>query len=399
MPLPHDRILLARIGEISLKGLNRGDFEGKLAANLQRRLKSLGDLRVVRSQSILRIEPSDPDHFDFEEAIRRTTFVFGIVSVNPARSFGGGMPEILAQSVDHMAGVLADGRPRTFKVESRRSDKRFPLESPAISRDVGAALLQAYPDQLTVDVKHPDVTLRVEVRDTHLIFDRTVRGHRGLPVGTAGKALLLLSGGIDSPVAGYMMASRGLELECVHFQSMPFTSERALEKVMDLAGKLSLYTGRLQVHVVPFAGIQTMLRDRIPEDMLTLLTRRAMMRVAERIARQRGCKALVTGESLGQVASQTLHALAVTDAVVDMPVFRPLIGLDKDATIEVARRIDTFETSIQPYEDCCTVFVAKHPKTRPHRSDCDALEKDLPLAGLIEEALLGLVTRKVALEP
>ena len=395
MPLSYDRVLLARIGEISLKGLNRGDFEMRLVSNLLRRLKDLGKVRVVRSQSIVRIEPLEADLFDYEEAIRRIVCIFGVVSVNLARSFSGGIDEILAQAVDHTGLLLADGRKRTFKVEARRSDKSFPLDSPAICRVVGERLLDAFPDFLSVDVHHPDFTLHVEVRDTLLLFDRVVKGHRGLPVGTAGRAMLLLSGGIDSPVAGYLMASRGIVLDCIHFQSMPFTSERALQKVMDLAQKLTLYTGRLRIHIVPFTDIQLLLRDHVPEDMLTLLMRRAMMRIAERVAVANGCKALITGESLGQVASQTLDALATTDAVVEMPVFRPLVGLDKDATIEYARRIDTFETSIQPYEDCCTVFVARHPKTRPTRAQAEALEAGLPLEEALSAAIHGIEIRKV----
>ncbi len=387
MPLAHDLVLIARIGEISLKGLNRGDFEGRLAANLQRRLKGLGEVRVVRSQSVVRVEPADPAAFDFEEAIRRATCIFGIVAVNLARSFPVGFPEILAQAEDHVRGILVDGRPRTFKVEARRSDKSFPLDSPAICREVGAHLLEAFPGLLTVDVHRPSFVLHVEVRDTVLLYDRVERGHRGLPVGTAGKAMLLLSGGIDSPVAGYMMASRGLEIEAVHFQSIPFTSERALRKVEALAGLLARYAGRVALHVVPFAEIQTMLRDGVPEDMMTICMRRAMMRIAERIAVRRGCRALITGESLGQVASQTMPALATTGAVVSLPVFRPLIGLDKDATIEIARRIGTFETSIQPYEDCCTVFVAKHPKTKPDASATQRLEDRLPLEDAIRRAI------------
>jgi thiamine biosynthesis protein ThiI len=395
MTVPHDRILLARIGEISLKGLNRGDFEARLVSNLLRRLKGLGEIVAIRSQSVVRLEPVDADSFDFEEAIRRIPYVFGLTSVSPARSFRGGIEEMRLQAADHFAPLLADGRRRTFKIEARRSDKRFPLDSPAICREVGAHLLETYPDQLSVDVHHPDIALRIEVRDTILLFDRIIKGHRGLPVGTAGKAVLLLSGGIDSPVAGYMMASRGLELECVHFQSIPFTSERALQKVVDLAGKLSLYAGRIHLHIVPFAGVQTMLRDGAPEDMLTLLMRRAMMRIAERIARDHHCQAIITGESLGQVASQTLEAIAVTDIVVGMPVFRPLAGLDKDATIEIARRIDTFETSIEPYEDCCTVFVSKHPKTKPSLPYVERLEARLPLEEAIETALRGVETRRV----
>jgi thiamine biosynthesis protein ThiI len=395
MTLTYDRILLARIGEISLKGLNRGDFEARLVSNLLRRLKGLGEIAAIRAQSVVRLEPSDADHFDFEEAIRRMIYVFGLVSVSPARSFRGGIEEMRFHAVEHFAPLLADGKKLTFKIEARRSDKRFPLDSPAICREVGACLLETYPEQLTVDVHHPDIALRVEVRDTILLFDRIVKGHRGLPVGTAGKAMLLLSGGIDSPVAGYMMASRGLELECVHFQSIPFTSERALQKVVDLATKLSLYAGRLRLHIVPFAGVQTMLRDGAPEDMLTLLMRRAMMRIAERIARENRCQAIVTGESLGQVASQTLESIAVTDVVVGMPVFRPLVGIDKDATIEIARRIDTFETSIEPYEDCCTIFVSKHPKTKPSLPYVERLEARMPFEEALEEAIRGIEIRMV----
>ena len=252
---------------------------------------------------------------------------------------------------------------------------------------LGACLLQAFPDQLHVDVHNPDFVLYAEVREHLYLYSQIIKGHKGLPVGTGGQAMLLLSGGIDSPVAGYMMASRGMELQAVYFHAFPFTSDQAREKVIELARQLTMFTGRLKLHIVDFTDIQLMLRDHCPGDMLTIAIRRMMMRIAVRLAGSNGCKALITGESLGQLASQTLEALCTTDAVSSIPVFRPLIGTDKDDTVQIARRIGTFETSILPYEDCCTVFVAKHPKTRPSIADAEAVEIGLDIEAMVEAGL------------
>lgn len=382
----HDEIILARIGEITLKGLNRGKFENRLQANLSRRLKPLGKFIIQRSQSRIWIEPAAPVE-DMPALLQRVTDVFGIVSASPVWRFNGGLPELLEKAVEFAEICLPPTGVRTFKVESRRGEKRFPLTSPEISGLIGDAVLKAWPDRLRVDVHAPDFTIYAEVREQLYLYSQIAKGHKGLPVGTGGRAMLLLSGGIDSPVAGYMMASRGMELEAVYFHAFPFTSDQAKEKVLELARILTTYTGRITVHIVNFTDIQLTLRDHCPADMMTIVMRRMMMRIAERLAEAKACKALITGESLGQVASQTLEALCATDKIVGMPVFRPLIGTDKDDTVTLARRIGTYETSILPYEDCCTVFVAKHPKTHPKTGDAEAAEQDLDIDGLVEAGL------------
>ncbi len=387
--LAHDEIVLARIGEITLKGLNRGKFEHKLLENLKRRLKPLGRYTISQTQSRFWIETSD-QRADLPAVMRTAADVFGIVSVSPVWRFSGGMPELLRQAVAYAGTQLAPDQIRSFKIESRRGNKKFPQTSPEISSQVGEAVLEAYPGRLRVDVHQPDFTLYVEVRDSIYLYSQIIQGHKGLPVGTGGRGMLLLSGGIDSPVAGYMMASRGMELEAVYFHAFPFTSDQAKEKVLDLGRILTTYTGRLTIHVVDFTDIQLTLRDHCPPDMMTLVMRRMMMRIAERLALSRDCKALITGESLGQVASQTLEALTVTGQVVTLPVFQPLIGINKDDTITLARRIGTFETSILPFEDCCTVFVAKHPKTHPKPDDAIKAEQDLDIESLINQGLLHI---------
>ena len=380
-------IVLARIGEISLKGLNRGRFERRLLENICRRLKPLGSMEITLSQSRIRIAPGS-DVFPVKEILQRVTDVFGVVSASPAWEFIGGMEELRSMAVLYMTQQLAGKDSASFKVETRRGNKRFPLTSYEISTDIGGYLQTIFPS-LVVDVHDPDHTLYVEIRENGrmLLFNRILKGQRGLPVGSSGKAMLLLSGGIDSPVAGYMMAGRGLDLSCVYFHSHPYTSERARDKVTELARILTAYCGRTTLHIVDFTDIQLAIRDAVPEDMMTLIVRRAMMKIAEALAARNRCLALVTGESLGQVASQTMEAIAVTDASVGLPVFRPLIGLDKDATVEIARRIGTFETSILPYEDCCTVFVAKHPKTKPTMAWTLECESVLDMDALVQQGV------------
>ncbi len=382
----HQDIILARIGEITLKGLNRGKFEHRLIENLSRRLKAFGKFSIEQSQSRIWIEPISTN-VELQVILQQIANIFGIVSVSPVWRFDGDMADLEAQAVAFAGQLLIDGKPRTFKVESRRGDKRFPLQSPEISSQLGEVLLQAFPDLLQVNVHQPDLTIFAEVRNHLYLYSQIVKGHKGLPVGTSGQGMLLLSGGIDSPVAGYMMASRGMELQAVYFHAYPFTSDRAKEKVIDLAKLLTLYTGRIKLHIVDFTDIQLTLRDNCPADMLTIAMRRMMMRIADGLAEKQGCKALITGESLGQVASQTLEALCTTDSVVNRPVFRPLIGIDKDDTITIARRIGTFETSILPFEDCCTVFVAKHPKTHPSMADAQNVEAALDIAALVDAGL------------
>lgn len=375
------KVILVRYGEIILKGLNRPVFEDKLINNIKKSLAGLGKTNIVRSQARIYIEPLTED-YDFDAAIEKLVRVFGIVSVSPVLKIKSDLEEIKQRSLE----MIKQMRPLTFKVETKRGDKKFPLQSPEISAQLGEYILENIPG-LKVDVHKPSLTLYVEVRESTYIYSAIIPSNGGLPVGTNGKALLLLSGGIDSPVAGWMMAKRGVEIEAVHFYSYPYTSERAKDKVIRLGRILASYCNSIKLHIVPFTEIQLEINDKCPQDQITIIMRRAMMVISELLAVKNGAQALITGESMGQVASQTIQSLAVTNAAVKMPVFRPLIGMDKNEVIEIARRIDTFETSILPYEDCCTVFVAKHPKTRPRLEEIERHEAALQLAGLIEKAV------------
>ena len=386
-------LILCRLGEITLKGLNRRQFEDRIQQNLRRRLRPLGDYRVGMHQSRIRIRPRDEAARErLPRALERAATVFGLVSVSPAVELPG-TPELemLKQgALDYVAALLRrQPRYRRFKVESRRGDKRFPLTSPQMSAELGRVILEANP-QLHVDVHEPDFVLYVELRDEVTLYHEIIEGSRGLPIGSSGRAMLLLSGGIDSPVAGYMMASRGLRMEAIYFHTHPYTSDQALDKVRRLADELSVYSGRLPLHVVDFTETQMTLNAEVPGEMLTVVMRRVMLRVADRLARARDCGALVTGESLGQVASQTLAALACTNEVTQLPIFRPLIGMDKDATIAIAREIGTFETSILPYDDCCTIFVAKHPRIHPTLEHAARAEAGLDIDALVERTLEGI---------
>lgn len=381
----YKRLILARIGEITLKGLNKHKFESKLIENLKRRLKKVGQFEITQSQSRIWIETID-ESIDLDEIILIVVKAFGIVSASIAWRFDGDLQDLYKYTKIYMEDVLSKKDIKTFKIEARRSDKRFPLSSPEICTELGGFVLDNFPE-LVVKVKNPDIVFNVEIRDHIYIHSGKVMGFRGLPVGTAGKGLLLLSGGIDSPVAGFMMASRGMELEAVYFHSFPYTSDRAKEKVIELASLLTSYTGRLRLHIVDFTSIQLELRDKTPGDMLTVTMRRIMMRIAEKIAQNIGAQALITGESLAQVASQTLEAMNCTNSVVTMPVFRPLVGIDKDDTVTIARQIGTFETSILPFEDCCTVFVAKHPKTHPSLEFAKRCEENIDVDELVSRGL------------
>lgn len=379
-------IILIKNGELALKGLNRSTFESVLVKNIKRRMQGLGAFVISRSQSTITIEPTEAG-FDTDEAVERLKKVFGIAGFQRAAAVEKDMAEILSVAKEYLADTLSEIS--TFKVEAKRSDKSFPLTSPEISREVGGALLSAFP-HLKVDVHNPDRVVTVEVREKKAyIRCNQIKGAGGMPVGTGGKAALLISGGIDSPVAGHMMAKRGIVLDAVHFASPPFTSPQAEMKVHDLLRQVAKYSGDIGLYTVPFTEIQTQIRDNCPEELFTLIMRRFMMRIAERIARREDCAALVTGESVGQVASQTILALGCTDAVVGMPVFRPLIGMDKDEIISRARQIDTFDISIRPYEDCCTVFTPKHPKTRPQISFLEHAEAALDVDALVERAVEG----------
>jgi tRNA uracil 4-sulfurtransferase len=387
-------VILVRMGEIALKGLNRNKFEARLIANLKRRLSGFGPFTIEQSQSRIWIIP-EFECMDYDTVLEDVVKVFGIVSGSIALRFDKSMANVEAMALFYVSRLLSQNPGyKTFKVEARRSDKRFVLNSPQICEQVGYVVLEAFP-QLTVDVRRPDFILHVEIRDHAYLYSGRKTGHRGLPVGTAGKGMLLLSGGIDSPVAGFMMASRGMEIEAVYFHSYPYTGDRTKEKVKDLARILSGYTGRILLHVVDFTSIQLELRDKCPEDMLTVIMRRMMMRIAERIARQSGALALITGESLGQVASQTAEAIACTDEVAGLPVFRPLIGTDKDDTTLTAKKIGTYETSILPYEDCCTLFVAKHPKTHPSLAYVHQCETNIDVVELTDRGMQNIEVIKI----
>lgn len=375
-------VLLIKNGELALKGLNRRTFEDVMIKNMRYRLSDLGRFTFTPSQSTIRVECEG--EADLDEAAERISRVFGIAAFSRALKLEKDFSLVLDNTGRYLADELSAAR--TFKVNARRSDKSFPLGSPEICMLVGERLLEEFP-HLTVDVHDPDLTVNVEVRDDIFVHGTQLRGAGGMPVGTAGKAALMVSGGIDSPVAGWMMAKRGLELTAVHFASPPYTSERAEKKVHDLLGKVSKWAGRIELYVVPFTRIQETIRDNCPEDLFTIVMRRLMIQCAQMIARRCRCGALITGESLGQVASQTLGAIACTDAVAEMPVFRPLIGMDKDEIIAISRKIDTFDISIQPFEDCCTVFTPKHPRTRPKLEDVERAHAAFDYGELIAEAV------------
>ena len=377
-------IILLKAGEIALKGLNRSVFEDRLAKNCKFRLKHLGRFQITRAQSTMYCEPLDED-IDIDEAVETLQTVFGFSKMSRACVVEKDMDAIKAAAAEYLEPVLRDCR--TFKVEAERSDKAFPLKSPAICAEVGGYLLSRFP-HLRVDVHQPDFTVYVEIRDKNAyIHGPQLDGAGGMPVGSSGRAMLLISGGIDSPVAGYMMAKRGLELQAVHFAAPPYTSEYARQKVITLCREVGRYAGRIKLHVVGFTHVQEQIRDLCPEEYFTIIMRRYMMKIAERIAREEGCGALVTGESVAQVASQTLYALGCTDVAAELPVLRPVIGMDKNEIIAVARRIGTFETSILPYEDCCTVFTPRHPRTRPKLRDVLRAEERLDEEALLADAL------------
>jgi thiamine biosynthesis protein ThiI len=385
-------IILIKNGEIALKGLNRSTFEAVLVKNIKRRIKSLGMWEIVKAQSTIYVIPKSDD-IDLDTAVERIGKVFGIAALSRALVCEKDFEDIKSKAPIYLKEQLTSAK--TFKVTAKRSDKKFPLNSPEICRELGGVLLQSFP-HLEVDVHNPDITVTVEIRD----FDAYIHAGQitaagGMPIGTSGKAMLLISGGIDSPVAGYMMAKRGIELSSIHFVSPPYTSERAKQKVVKLGEELCEWCGKMDMHVVHFTDIQEKIMRGCKEELFTVIMRRFMMRIAERIAENEGCSALITGESVAQVASQTLSALCCTDAVVSRPVFRPLIGFDKNEIVILSRKIGTFETSTLPYEDCCTVFTPKHPKTQPNIADIEEEEAKLNIEELIEEAVKN--TEKISL--
>ncbi len=379
-------VLLIKNGELALKGLNRRSFEDLLVKNMKRRLEDLGRFQFRIAQSTIQCIPLDEDA-PLDLAAERIAKVFGIAGFSRAAAVEKDMQAIRASAGDFLADALlcAD----SFKVEAKRADKQFPLTSPEICVELGGALLEQYP-HLHVDVHQPDLVVTVEIRDSHaFIHGNQIKGAGGMPSGSAGTAALLVSGGIDSPVAGWMMAKRGLSLVGIHFASPPYTGERAEQKVHDLLRRVAQYAGRIPLLVVPFTEIQEQIKDHCPEELFTVIMRRMMMRISEIIARREDCGALITGESVGQVASQTLDALVCTDAVATMPVFRPLIGMDKDEVVSIARRIETFDVSILPFEDCCTVFTPRHPRTRPKPKFVAQGEEALDIPALVERAVSG----------
>lgn len=375
-----EQLILVRFGEIHLKGLNRPYFEHRLVREMKRRLYDEPQAAVEKGDGRYYIRGVQ----NLDAVMERIRKVFGVHSLSPAIAVEKDIAAIRDQAVE----MMRDKHPTTFKVKARRADKRFPMTSPEICEEVGGYILETLPGW-KVDVHHPEVTLEVEVREQAFLHCETLPAAGGMPVGTNGRAFLLLSGGIDSPVAGYMVAKRGVAIEAVHFFSYPYTGEPAKEKVLTLAKLLSEYAGPVRVHVVPFTKIQQEIYQKCPEGELTVIMRRFMMRIAQGLAQRGKGGALVTGESIGQVASQTMEALAATDAVVDMPVFRPVIGMDKQEIMEIAMKIGTYETSILPYEDCCTVFTPRHPVTRPKLERIESSEKVLDIEGLVQEAVDG----------
>lgn len=377
-------IILLKYGEISLKGLNRPMFEKQLLGNVAKALAPLGRFSVRKSQSTVYVEPLGDD-IDMRAATERLSKVFGIVNICPAVKCQKTIEDIERTTLECLSQTDLNGK--TFKVEAKREDKQFPMNSPQICRHMGGVILKNT-DGLSVDVHNPDILVQIEIRKDAYIFTQKISGAGGMPVGTAGRAALLLSGGIDSPVAGWMISKRGVVLDAVHFHSHPYTSDRAKEKVIELAKIMTEYTGHIRLHVVPFTDIQLDIIEKCPQNYLTIIMRRLMMRIAEKIARNSGASALITGESIGQVASQTMESLVVTDNAVDMPVFRPCIGMDKEEIVSIAKKIDTYETSILPYEDCCTIFVPKHPKTKPSVAEIQEAEKLLTdPEGMMEKAI------------
>ena len=380
----NNEMLLLKLGEVVLKGLNRRSFEDKLVKTVRHRMKACGSFQVYVRQSTIYVEPQKDD-CDMEAAYKAAKQIFGVVTIARAVPCEKDINAIVETAKTYLADEFAAAR--TFKVESKRADKMFHLNSIQISQAVGGELAEAFP-HVAVDVHKPDLTVYVEIREkAAYVHAPSVPGAGGLPVGTGGRAVSLLSGGLDSPVSSWMIARRGVELEMVHFESPPYTSQQAQEKVIQLAQDLTPYCGRMLIHVIPFTKIQEEIRRNCPEEYFTLIMRRFMMRIAEAVAKKAGAHALVTGESLGQVASQTMMALGVTEDVTTMPVLRPLIGTDKVEIIRIAREIGTYETSILPYEDCCTVFTPRHPAIRPDIEAVREAEAVLDIDGLVAEAL------------
>ncbi len=385
-------LILLKYGELILKGLNRPTFEQILINNVKQSIKDLGNFNIKKRQATIYVEPLDAN-IDIENTIERLKKVFGIAIINRVVKTEKDIQKIEETAVKYSKAALK--RYKTFKVETKRSDKQFPLKSPEISKQVGAVILKDNPN-LKVNVHKPEITINIEVREEYAyISTQKIQGAGGLPVASNGKATLLLSGGIDSPVAGWMMAKRGVEIDAIYYHSPPYTGERAKEKVIELARILTNYCRKISLHIIPFTEIQLQIYDKCPDDQLTLIMRRIMMMIAEKVAVKNQSKAIITGESLGQVASQTIEALAVTNAAINMPIFQPLIGLDKNEIVEIARKINTFETSILPYEDCCTIFVPKRPQIKPKLDKLIKSEEAIDIDKLIKEAIEQMETIQI----
>lgn len=377
-------ILIAKYGEIGVKGKNRYIFENKLIKNIKNMLKPLGDFRVYKEYGRIYVDLED---YDYEEVIEEVKKVFGIVGVCPAVRAEKDYNKLKELALDMLEEKIAEGA-KTFKVESKRGDKNLPLTSQEMSLDIGGYLVSQVKDRIAVDVRNPEVKIKCEYRENHvMVYSDTVAGYGGLPLGTNGRAMSLLSGGIDSPVASWMVAKRGMEIEAIHFHSYPFTSEKSQEKVRDLAKILAKYCGRVRLHKVNILEIQKAIGLNCKEEEMTIISRRFMMQIAERVAEKRFCDALITGESIGQVASQTIQGLTCTNAAVSIPVFRPLIAMDKTEIVDIAQKIGTFETSILPEEDCCTVFSPKKPVTKPKLDRIEKSENALDVEKLIQDAI------------
>lgn len=378
-------IFLCKYGEIALKGLNKSTFESVMVKNVKRRLRRLGSFDYWRAQSTLYVYPLDAE-IDMDDVMDELKRVFGIVKICRSLEVEKSMESILSDStLDYLAEALDDAS--TFKVEAKRADKKFPYKSPEICTSLGGKILERFP-HLSVDVHEPDITVTVEIREKYAFVNALrIDGAGGLPIGTSGRGMLLLSGGIDSPVAGYMMAKRGVQIQAIHFEAPPYTSDRARMKVEKLAEEIALYCGDIAFHCVPFTDIQVAIKENCPEELFTIIMRRLMMEIAQRICEKENCSCLITGESMGQVASQTMGAIVCTDAACRIPVFRPCIGLDKSEIVKIARDINTFDTSILPYEDCCTVFTPKHPKTRPIPADVEKAQNSFDFEPMIAEAV------------
>lgn len=390
-----ENVVVIRYGEIMLKGKNKRFFEDKLVSQIRHALSDIGKPKVYKAHSRIYI---DVESYNVNDITDRAKRVFGVVSLSVAKRFEVDMDKIKEIALDELKDRIAENNNiKTFKVESKRGDKRFPMQSLEISREVGGYLLENVKN-ISVDVHKPDVTIQVEVRDQAFVFSNRINGFGGLPLGTNGKALLLLSGGIDSPVAGWLVGKRGVDIEAIHFHSYPFTSDRAKEKVIDLAKILSSYCGKFKLYSINLLPIQKEINEKCPEEEMTILSRRFMMKIAERVGVANNCDALITGESIGQVASQTVKSLYVTNESVEMPVFRPLIAMDKVDIIDLAHKIGTYETSILPFEDCCTVFLPKHPVTQPKLDKIVKSESNLDVEELINAAIEGMEVEVITIE-